>query len=250
MLEYTVYPNYSTVIREARLSAGTEVAVVRQAAASGNYNRRFIGQMYFNFFGRIPSNEEVNFMEAALTSGLPPTDLVMNFFNSEEFNIGGRFIAGLYVGLLGRDAEYGGWLFTRNALASAIVTHNDLVFNFLNSAEFQLKYGQLSDEEFVRLMYRNILLREATQAEVDFMLTALASGIPRIQLATNFLNSEEFRLGVGPRLTAFILYACLLLRDPTSTEMEQRVAQIAGGTPVRTLVQEILQSSEFQNLLR
>jgi Beta-propeller repeat. len=249
-LEYTVYPNYSTVIREARLSAGSQVAVVRQAAATGNYNRRFSGQMYFSFFGRIPSNEEVDYMEAAVVNGLPLADLVMNFFNSEEFNIGGRFVAGLYVGLLGRDAEYGGWLFTRNALASSVVTHNDLVFNFLNSAEFQLKYGPLSDEDFIRLLYRNILLREATEEEVNFMLNALASGITRTQLATNFLNSNEFRLGVGPRLTAFILYACLLSRDPTSAEMEQRVAQIAGGMPVQTLVQEILQSSEFQDLLQ
>jgi hypothetical protein len=39
----------------------------------------------------------------------------MGFLNSLEFNLGGRFVAGLYVGLLDRNAEFGGWQFQRDA---------------------------------------------------------------------------------------------------------------------------------------
>lgn len=48
--------------------------------------------------------------------------MVSNFVTSSEFNLGGRFTAGLYVGILARDAGYSGWLFQRNALATGLVS--------------------------------------------------------------------------------------------------------------------------------
>jgi hypothetical protein len=102
----------------------------------------------------------------------------------------------------------------------------------------------------VRLLYRNILLREAAPHEVQLQSNALASGVSRVQLATNFLNSNEFRVGTGPRLTAFLLYALLLQRDPTTSERATREAQIAGGTEVKVLIAELLNSGEFSTLLQ
>jgi hypothetical protein len=173
----------------------------------------------------------------------------VNFMNSAEFNNGGRFIAGLYVGLLDRNAEYGGWLFQRNALSTGIVNPFQLVANFLSSAEWQLKFGTPTNQEFVRQLYRYVLLREASQSEINLQTAALAGGVTRVQLATNFLNTAEFRQGTGPRLTAFLLYSLLLLRDPGQNEMAARIDQIAAATPVKTIVQEIIGSSEFNALL-
>jgi hypothetical protein len=49
-------------------------------------------------------------------------------------------------------------------------------------------------------MYRQVRLREARPAEVAFQAGALKTGTTRVQLATNFLNSSEFKNGTGPRL--------------------------------------------------
>ena len=68
-------------------------------------------------------------------------------------------------------------------------------------------------------------------------------------MAAAFLNSSEFQAGTGPRLTSFLLYALLLLRDPTLTELNLRVTQLQAGTLVRDIVQEILNSPEFTALL-
>lgn len=190
----TIFPNFSTAFRNATVTVGGLSYSVSQAAATGNFNQRFVGQIYFNILGRIPSAPEVQFQVSALDSGLSRADLFMNFYNSLEFNNGGRFVSGLYVGLLDRDAEYGGWLFQRNALATSVVSQSNLVTNFLGAAEYSLKFGSPTLSEFVRLLYRYVLLREASEAEVTFQA---ANGGTRLQLATNFLQSAEFRTGRG-----------------------------------------------------
>ena len=118
-VNYSVFPNFSTTPRTAVISIGGHDTAVNQAGNAGSADERFVELLYFNFLGRLPSGIERAFQ---VTQGLKPpatrTDLTMNFLNSEEFNVGGRFVAGLYVGLLDRDAEYGGWLFQRNALST------------------------------------------------------------------------------------------------------------------------------------
>ena len=206
--------------------------------------------LYFSFFGRLPSQTETALqVNEALNRGVSRTALTTGFLNSTEFNTGGRFIAGLYAGILDRDAEFSGWLFQRNALSMGSVNPTSLIGNFMGSQEYALKFGNPSNEDFVRLLYRYVLLREAALAEVQFHAGFLASGSTRVQLATNFLNSQEFRGCSGPRLTAFLLHACLLLRDATAPEFALRSEQIRAGRPVIDIITEILASQEFLGLI-
>jgi hypothetical protein len=112
-----------------------------------------------------------------------------------------------------------------------------------------LKFGNLDNAAFVRFLYRYILLREATQAEVNFQVVQLVGGGSRIVLARAFLNSPEFRNGTGPRLTSFLLYSTLLLREASAGEKTARLAQISSGTALRNIVAEIVTSAEFLSLL-
>jgi len=249
-ISVTIFPNFGTVARSVDLNLGGAILTINQPGSTANANQRFINMMYFSFFGRLPSPAEVAFMESALTGGLTRGEFVLNFFNSAEFNNAGRYIAGLYVGILNRNAEYGGWLFIRNALATGAVTYNQLAFNFLDSAEFKLNNPSLTNRQFAALMYRQILLREGTTAELDFMQGVLdRNELTRTQFAQNFLQSEEFRLGTGPRLTTFVLYATLLLRDSSPLEFDGAVSRLQGGTTARTIIDEILISPEFGTLL-
>ena len=103
-----------------------------QARASEPWSQRFVRLLYFSFLGREASDIEV---ATQVNSGQSPTQLAMAFLNTPEFNLGGRFIAGLYVGLLNRDAEFTGWQFQRGALSTGLVTQDALVANFLGAAE-------------------------------------------------------------------------------------------------------------------
>jgi hypothetical protein len=247
-VQFTVFPNFSRRVRNGMLSFGLSVASVpfaQGAERSSSDDARFVGRTYFAALGRAASQAEIDFqVRAALNKGVSRADLMMNFLNSAEFHAGGRFIAGLYVGLLARDGEYGGWAFQRNAFLSGEVSQESLVTNFLNSAEWKLRFGNPSDAEFVRLLYRHVLLREATQAEVDFQAGAVISQ-GRTAIARNFLNSQEFRIGVGSRLTGFLLYAALLGRDPRSDELAAAIARLASGTALNVLVGEVVDSAEF-----
>jgi hypothetical protein len=243
-LNYDVYPNFSVNPRSGVITVGSANFTVNQAAATGTPDQRFIKLLYFNFFGRLPSQVEVDFQ---VNQGVIPqgrTQIAFNFFISAEFNASGRFVSGLYVGMLGRDAEYNGWIFQRNALSRGFVTANSLMSNFITSAEYQAKYGNTSDPAFVTILYQNFLLRTPAPVEVAFQAQAVQS-YGRVQIAENFAYSQEFQNLLGGRLTAFLLYACLLQRDPTTAELNGVVAQVAAGATLQSLIAQIITSAEF-----
>jgi hypothetical protein len=248
-VSYTAFSNFATVQRAAKLTFGGREVDIRQAAATGSVNARLVRLAYFHFLGREPSQAEIDFqINSALNQGVSPAAFLESFFGASEFGSRGRFVAGLYVGLLDRDAEFGGYRFQTDALTRGIVNQDQLVSNFLNSGEYSLRFGSPDNSEFVRLLYRYVLLREATPAEVNFHVGSLQTST-RSQVATSFLNSAEFRQGTGPRLSAFLLYATLVLRDGTPGELAEIRTRIAGGVPLRTLLLEIISGPEFTSVL-
>jgi hypothetical protein len=250
-LAMKVYPSFSSLPRSTRLTAGGKQVQISQAGSPVALDDRFVGHLYFAFMGRYPTAVEIAFhVNEGLRKGMSRSDLVMNFLNSGEFNQAGRFVAGLYVGLLNRDAEFSGWLFQRNALTSNLVSSSQIVKNFIDSAEWGGKFGNPSVRQFIEQLYRYVLLRTPAQSEVDWHAANIASGQKREDLASNFLNSGEFRIGTGPRLTAFLLYATILSRAPTTQEFTQRVAELTAKRPVKAIIEEILAGSEMTDLLR
>jgi uncharacterized repeat protein (TIGR01451 family) len=249
-VEYNIFPNFSNVARSTVLNIGGQAFTVQQAAGLADINQRIVQLAYFNFLGRLPSSSELASQTAVLTSGTNRSAFLLSFFNQEEFNQGGRFVAGLYVGLLNRDAEYSGWLFQRSALATGVVTQDQLVSNFINSQEFNLKFGTLSNTAFVELMFRNILLREPAQHELNAWVDVFSNpNNTRTMVARTFLNSSEFRNGTGPRLTAFLLYSTILQREATAGERNGLIQQINAGTPILNLISTFVNSSEFSSVI-
>lgn len=57
-------------------------------------------------------------------------------------------------------------------------------------------------------------------------------------MAGSFLNSAGFRIGTAPRLTAFLLYATILGRDPDAAEMADR-RNASAQEPLRGRLQRI-----------
>ncbi len=257
----TIYPNLTVQPRTGRINVnGQLVTIYQNGSATMTETQRFVATMYFAFFGRYPSQAEIDFQGGAL--GANPTDaqkrdLAVAFLNSAEFNAAGKFAAGLYVGLLNRDAEYSGWVFQRNAVATGQVSTTALVTNFLTTLEYQLQHPNQTRTDFVEMLYRQVLLRTPSPAELQFQTDALTAqitgGTPeasaRTTMAVNFLNSTEFRIGTGPRLYAFLLYALFLQRDPTPAEFTAFRNALAGGASLSDLVLQQLQKYEARRLI-
>ncbi len=245
-ITWTVYPNFRNIGRTGSLNIGGNIVPVNQGEDPNATSARYIRLLYFSFLGRLPSDAELAFQTANVQTPAQRAVFAQSLLNAPEFNAGGRFAAGLYVGLLNRDAEFSGWLFQRNAYITGRVTGEQLVSNFLSSPEYSLRFGNPDNAGYVRLLYRYVLLREATNDEVAFQAGALANGgTNRVTMAVNFLNSQEFRIGTGPRLTAFLLTAGLFGRDPLGGERQRLLDQLGAGFSTQDLISFILATPEF-----
>jgi hypothetical protein len=76
-----------------------------------------------------------------------------------------------------------------------------LAAQFIGSSEFAAKYGKnVSDRDFVALLYQNILHRAPEQAGLDWWTGALGSGVTRAGALASFSDSGENRQLVLPAL--------------------------------------------------
>jgi hypothetical protein len=157
-------------------------------------------------------------------------------------NLSGRYVAGLYVGLLRRDAEYTGWQFQRDALVTGGTSQLALAQNFIGSSEFELQNPGLSNRDFIILLYRQVLHRQAPPAESEVMANPAN---PRAVIASSFLNSPEFRSGADARITAFLLYATLLFRDGSATERQELINRLQGGASLAQVLADVVNGTEF-----
>jgi hypothetical protein len=164
---------------------------------------------------------------------------VSEVFDWPQFNSTSRFVAGLYVGILNRDAEYAGWKYQRGALISGTTTQEQLVTNFINSPEFTLKFGNQTNEDFIRMLYRQVLHREAAPAEVAFHGNSLRH-MTRTGVARNFLNSAEFRLGAERRVTVFLAHACVLDRDVSPAQASRYIEELRRGKPLQQFIADLM----------
>jgi hypothetical protein len=250
-VQISVNTSANTGGRGATIYLGGQAFTVIQDLHAATENERFVDLMYFGFLGRLPAATELGPQLSALGSGsISRTDVAVSLFNSDEFNNAGRFVAGLYVGILGRDAEYAGWIFQRAAYLSGQATQAQLVTNFLNSTEYQMKYGTPTDDQYVLLLYANLLQRTPTPTEEAAQLAALSSGTSRTQVAMNLLNGTEFRADSGPELTAFLQYACMLVRDAEQWERNYWANLMSTTMTLSQVFYDFVNSDEMKILLQ
>lgn len=99
-------------------------------------------------------------------------------------------VARLYDLLLGRGADYDGLVYWIGALDEGVAVHN-IAAGFAFSNEYIDLGSDLSNEEFLTLLYVQTLGREAEDAGVDYWVGQLETGMARGTVATNFALSDE-----------------------------------------------------------
>ncbi|CAH2602253.1 conserved protein of unknown function [Rhodovastum atsumiense] len=121
----------------------------------------------------------------------PGTDIVR--LADGELSLGSctdlAFIERLYEGLLGRAGETAGLSHWNATLTQH--SKGDVASGFLGSIEYQSSHGSLSDIDFVAGLYRSMLGREASGAEIGTWTQALGGGATRGQVAAGFADSQE-----------------------------------------------------------
>lgn len=97
----------------------------------------------------------------------------------------------LYAATLGRAPDQKGLEGWSESLASG-TTVGQAVARFVSSAEFEKKYGALTDAGFIDLMYRNVLDRAPDAVGREGWLDVLAGGDSRADVVRAFVQSREF----------------------------------------------------------
>ncbi len=97
----------------------------------------------------------------------------------------------LYRAFFNREPEFGGaqyWLEERRRGVSLDTVAN----SFVASEEFQLTYGNTTDEEFLGIVYTNVLGRSFDQVGFDYWLGQMNSGLSRGSVVRWVASGNEF----------------------------------------------------------
>ncbi len=118
-------------------------------------------------------------------------DLLMS--SNSDFALMG-FIGRTYLACFNRSPDIEGVRFNREKLSTGAMTELELVTSFVNSTEFKNRYGdELTNEQFMVLIYQNIFQRAPDDAGLAFWVGRLNDGlITRPQLVYEFIKSTEF----------------------------------------------------------
>lgn len=101
-----------------------------------------------------------------------------------------KFVNRLYVKALGRPGEENGINAWCNVLLSGTQSPEEVAECFINSQEFIDK--NLSNEEYVKILYRTFLGREYDQQGLDAWVAQLNRGVSRQEVLHGFSRSPEF----------------------------------------------------------
>jgi len=98
----------------------------------------------------------------------------------------------LYWAALDRTPDAGGARYWAQQIDSCVKLQDIAAF-FAASAEFQLRYGQLSDDDYVQRIYNNVLARDPDAAGYAYWTDLLAKGdLDRGGILLYFSLSQEF----------------------------------------------------------
>jgi hypothetical protein len=100
----------------------------------------------------------------------------------------------LYHATFNRESDMEGIGYWASHLARGEITFEDVVNAFVSSPEFEERYGEdLTNEEFIILLYSNVLGREVDDDGMEFWLSLMNQGLSRAAVLHELSESEEHK---------------------------------------------------------
>ncbi len=162
-------------------------------------NPEFVDLIYRNVLGRNSDAAGRTYWAEQLANGTSRGQVMVGFSESVEyqrattqklydFDSTGA-VARLYEAYFLREADKAGLAYW-TGLGTRIESISE---SFAGSNEFKARYGTLSDQAFVELVYRNVMDREPDAPGLSFWVDKLYGGTSRGQVMLNFSESVEFK---------------------------------------------------------
>ncbi|WP_043829148.1 DUF4214 domain-containing protein [Muricoccus aerilatus] len=128
---------------------------------------------------------------------------------------------------------------------------------FVNSTEYNTRFGALDDAGFVNLTYRNVLGRAPDPTGLNYWLNNLSHGATRQDVVVNFSESSEFKTRIAATLPNGLwdgdenaasiarLYQATLGRHPDETGLRYWDTSFDNGLSLSDMAVAFTASSEF-----
>jgi subtilisin family serine protease len=196
----------------------------------------YVTSVYRRLFGRAPDPTGLATWTTALTTGTPRGAVADAITSSTEYR--SRLITASYRSYLGRNPDPQGLDHWLRMMASGM-TIQQMEGGFVASPEYYQRAGS-TPQAWVRQLYRDVLGRSASTAEVQHWVDVLARGGSRSGVAMGFLLSTE-------HLTTVIdgHYQHLLGRSIDPVGRAGWVTAIQQGTRVEVVIAGIIASAEY-----
>lgn len=194
--------------------------------------------------GTTPTAAQTADVRKRLRSGASPERWVMDQIDAPAFSDRRAPVIRLYWAYFKRRPDLGGlnyWI-GRYRTGTRLI---DISQQFARSNEFQTTYGSTTPEQFVTLVYQNVLERNPDSAGLSFWAGRVRSGMPRGQVMTSFSESSEGRRTIGPRSGAILVALGMYGKIPSAALFDAIVADRLAGFPREITVAYVLGAPEY-----
>ncbi|MEX0368946.1 MAG: DUF4214 domain-containing protein, partial [Ruegeria sp.] len=194
-------------------------------------------------------------------SGAGGDDMILGETQDAAFDPVSGQVVRIYQATLGRDPDVSGHLGWIDILQSGTQDLGDVAGRFVNSAEFQARYGATDTTEFVTLLYNNVLGRSPDAGGLAGWTDRLDNqGWTRSEVVLGFSESREFVAATQGDVLAyswagyqaewsddvFRLYQATLGRAPDLQGLLGWTQRLADGRPYDDAIAGFVNSAEFQ----
>lgn len=200
----------------------------------------FVRSVYRDLFKRDPSGAELLTGVAALNDGQPPAAFATDRITTTSYRTRMGGLTRLYRGFFLRNPDTAGMAYWWQQVMGGRSLWNIADF-MATSNEFQNRYGHLSNNAFVDLVYQNVLGRAPDPGGAAFWRAELSSGRrTRGKVMLGFTESPEYIGKTRAEVDVIITFFGLLRRVPCTCDIDTWKAE-----PTASLVAFLFHSEEY-----
>ncbi len=208
----------------------------------------FAKQQYRDFFGREGDAAGVADWGGRIDAGTTSRpQMIEAFMNAPEYQNMVPPMIRLYSAFFLRIPDFPGLMYQVGELRAGAPI-GAIADNFSLSPEFTSRYGSLTDEQYVDLVYQNVLGRAPDPGGRQYYLERLADGrLTRGTMMVGFSESPEYRGLTDKRVMVIGVFAGMLRRVPTEPDVDYYVGQIDAGLTQLQFITNLTNAPEYRN---
>lgn len=206
-----------------------------------------VDQQYLDLLGRSATTNQRNAAVAKLTANTQTPGELLSALRQDADQTGAVDpTTRLYFAYFLRIPDKGGLTFWigRKRGGWLLRTISD---NFAGSSEFERRYGSLTNQEFVELIYNNLFARVGDPGGIDYWTRKLDTRAEsRGGVMAQFSESSEYKRKMASEVSVSVLDLLVQQRQPSQVDFDSAVARLdEGALTEATLAGEVLVTPSY-----